>query len=44
VKVPLERNPALSRSRSSFESVRTKIGDFVAITVTHNPRPALNVH
>src|SRR5947209_8338305 len=44
VKVSLERNPAWSRSRSSFESVRTKIGGFMAITVTHNPRPPLNVH
>jgi hypothetical protein len=44
VKVSLERNPAWSRSRSSFESVRTKIGGFMPTTVTHNPRPALDIH
>jgi hypothetical protein len=30
--------------RSSFESVRTKIGGFMATTVTHNPKPILKMH
>ena len=44
VKASFERSPASRRSRSSFESVRMKTGDFMAITVTHNPRPTLDVH
>jgi hypothetical protein len=40
----LERNPASSRLRSSFESVRTKIGSFMPTTVTHNSKPTLDVH
>jgi hypothetical protein len=44
VKASLERREASSRSRSSFESVRTKIGGFMAITVTQNPKPALDMH
>src|SRR3712207_2902659 len=43
VKVALERNPASSRLRSSFESVRTKIGGFMPPTVTHNPKSILDV-
>jgi hypothetical protein len=43
-KVSFERSLACSRSRSSFESFRTKIGGFMAITVTHNPKPALSMH
>src|SRR3712207_2148127 len=43
VKVSLERNPASSRLRSSFESVRTKIGGFMPPTVTHNPKLVLDV-
>src|SRR5215210_4502797 len=43
-KESLERNPASSRSRSSFESVRTKIGGFMATTVTHNLKPVLKMH
>jgi hypothetical protein len=43
-KASLERNPASSRLRSSFESGRTKIGGFMATTVTHNPKPTLDVH
>src|SRR3712207_4181649 len=41
VKASLERSPASSRLRSSFESGRTKIGGFMATTVTHNPEPIL---
>src|SRR5438270_845659 len=44
VKASLERSPASSRSRSSVESLRTKIGGFIPTTVTHNPKSALNVH
>ena len=44
VKVSLERNPASGRLRSSFESARTKIRGFVPTTVTHNPKPTLDVH
>src|SRR5829696_2241813 len=39
-----ERSPASSRLRSSFESVRTKIGGFMSITVTHHPLPVLQMH
>src|ERR687897_1176799 len=44
VKASLERSPAWRVSRSFSESERTKIGVFMATTVTHNPRPILNVH
>ena len=44
VKASLERREASSRSRSSFESLRTKMGGFMALTVTHNPKSALDVH
>ena len=43
-KASLERSPASRRLRSSFESVRTKIGGFMATTVTHNPKPILKMH
>src|SRR5215212_5158931 len=43
-KASLERSPASSRLRSSFESVRTKIGGFMVTTVTHNPKPNLQMH
>src|SRR5829696_3343625 len=39
-----ERNPASRASRSSFESVRTKIGGFMSATVTHPPLPVLQMH
>jgi hypothetical protein len=42
-KVSLERSLASRRSRSSFESVRTKIGGFMANTVAHDPKPALDL-
>src|SRR3982750_1454380 len=44
VKASLERSPASRRLRSSIKSLRTKIGGFIPTTVTHNPKPALNVH
>ena len=44
VKASLERSPASSRLRSSFESGRTKIGGFMATTATHNPKPILTMH
>src|SRR5215207_1790988 len=43
-KASLERNPTSRASRSSFESVRTKIGGFMSATVTHRPLPVLQVH
>src|SRR5829696_5245328 len=39
-----ERNPASKALRSSFESVRTKIGGFMSITVTHHSQPVLKTH
>src|SRR5215207_9100585 len=39
-----ERNPLSRASRSSFESVRTKIGGFMSTTVTHHSQPVLKVH
>src|SRR5918995_2008652 len=39
-----ERNPASRASRSSFASVRTKIGGFMSATVTHHPLPVLQMH
>src|SRR5215204_2908837 len=39
-----ERSPASSRLRSSFESVRTKIGGFMDTTVTHHSQPVLKMH
>jgi hypothetical protein len=44
VKASLERSPRSSRLRSYFESLRTKIGGFMALTVTHNQAPALDTH
>src|SRR5215213_8023014 len=43
-KASFERSPASSRSRSSLESLRMKIGGFMSITVTHKPKPALDMH
>jgi hypothetical protein len=40
----LERNPASSRSRSFSENERTKIGGFMALTITHSPKPILKMH
>src|SRR5215204_4413335 len=39
-----ERNPLSRASRSSFESVRTKIGGFMSTTVTHHSQPVLKMH
>jgi hypothetical protein len=39
-----ERRPSSSASCSSSESVRTKMGGLMFITVTHNPKPVLDVH
>jgi hypothetical protein len=44
VKGSLERNPASRVSRSLSENERTKIGAFIATTVTHNPKPMLKMH
>ena len=44
VKASLERSPVWRVSRSFSESERTKIGDFMATTVTHNPTPILKMH
>jgi hypothetical protein len=40
----LERNPASSRSRSFPDNERTKIGGFMALTITHSPEPILTMH
>jgi|SRR5918912_4248932 hypothetical protein len=39
-----EGNSASRASRSSFESVRTKIGGSMSTTVTHNSQPVLKMH
>ena len=39
-----ERRPSSSASRSSLESVRTKIGGLMFVTITHSPKPVLDVH
>jgi hypothetical protein len=44
VKASLERSPPWRVSRSFSESERTKIGVFMATTVTHNPKPILKMH
>src|SRR5215212_11789053 len=44
VKASLERSPAWRVSCSFSESERTKMGVFMATTVTHNPKPILKVH
>src|SRR5215210_2949883 len=38
-----ERRPSSSASRSSLESVRTKIGGLMIVTITHSPKPVLDV-
>ena len=43
-KASLERSPASSRSRSSFDSSRTKIGGFMRNTIAHLTRPSLRRH
>jgi hypothetical protein len=40
----LERSPAWRVSCSFSEIERTKIGVFMATTLTHNPKPILKVH
>ena len=44
VKASLERSPAWRVSCSFSESERTKMGVFMATSVTHNPKPILKVH
>ncbi len=44
VKVSLERRPASRISRSFSENGRTKIGAFMATTVTRSPKPMLRMH
>jgi hypothetical protein len=44
VKVSLERSPAWRASRSPSENERTKIGVFMALTVTRNTKPILKMH
>src|SRR5215210_1821000 len=44
VKVSLERSLAWRASRSPSENERTKIGVFIALTVTHNTKPILKMH
>jgi hypothetical protein len=44
VKVSLERSPSRRRSCSSSDNGRTKIGVFMAHTVTPQPKPILIVH
>jgi hypothetical protein len=43
-KASLERNPVSRASRSSLENERAKIGVFMPTTVTHNPKPILEMH
>jgi hypothetical protein len=44
VKASLERSPASRLSRSFSENERTKIGAFMVLTITHNPKPILRMH
>jgi hypothetical protein len=44
VKVSLERSPFSRLSRSSSDNGRTKIGVFMDITVTRQPKPILKMH
>src|SRR5215207_886103 len=44
VKVSLERSPASKAWCSSSENERTKIGAFMATTVTRHPKPILEMH
>src|SRR5215208_336496 len=39
-----DRRPSSSALRSCVESLRTKIGGFMSITVTHNPESVLDLH
>src|SRR5512132_2676596 len=39
-----ERRLSSSASRSSSESVRMKMGGLMFVTITHNPKPVLEVH
>src|SRR5829696_1632296 len=43
-KASLERSPASRRSRSFFDSSRTKIGGFMPNTIAHNTPPSLRMH
>ena len=43
-KASLERSPASRRSRSFFDSSRTKIGGFMEATIDHYTRPSLSMH
>ena len=43
-KASFERNPASNAFRSLVESVRTKMGGFMTLTIAHNPEPILHVH
>src|SRR5215218_6080011 len=43
-KASLERSPASSRSRSFFDSSRTKIGGFMEATLAHHTQPSLRMH
>ena len=44
VKVSLERSPRRRRSRSFSDNERTKIGVFMARSVTRQPKPILKLH
>jgi hypothetical protein len=44
MKASLKRSPAWRVSCSFSENKRTKMGVFMATTVTHNPKPILKVH
>ena len=44
MKASLERSPTSKASHSFSENGRTKIGDFMATTVTHTPKPILKLH
>ena len=43
-KASLDRSPASSRSRSFFDSSRTKIGGFMQPTIAHHTQPSLKMH
>jgi hypothetical protein len=43
-KASLDRSPASSRSRSFFDSSRTKIGGFMQPTIAHHTQPSLMMH
>jgi hypothetical protein len=43
-KASLDRSPAWSRSRSFFDSSRTKIGGFMQPTIAHHTQPSLMMH